>query len=340
MIDWSKGIVSRYYATIVDPVTWRDVSEVDIISGSIKYSDNNERVSADVDCRSFDRDSEYWIRLYLLARQSGESERIPLFTGIVSVPDVTYNGRIEDNKLQCYSALSLASKIYLPLGWYSGMGVDGTKIIKTILTEHIPAPIVIDNSEESVSPILSQNIVAEGGETCLSMVDKILTAINWRLFVDGNGTIHISPYSNEVVAFFDYQDNDIFEMDVTVSNNWYDVPNVYRAVGSGISSVVKDEDPNSRFSIQNRGREIWVNETDVVLSNNEKIGDYALRKLKEAQQIHKTLDYTRRFDPNVKISDYVRINYLAQGISGIFKIKSQSLTLGYGGKVSETAEGI
>lgn len=338
MINWSKGIVARYYASIVDPSTWIDVSDIDITSGSIKYSETGERVSADISCLTFDRNSEYWIRLYLIARQGSETERVPLFTGIVSIPDVTYHGKKEDNKLQCYSPLSLADKIYLPLGWYVGIGSDGSKSVKNLLSDVIPAPIKISEVENEDIPVLSQQIIAENGETRLSMADKILDAINWRMYLDGDGTINISPKANEITASFDYQYNDIFEMDVTVSNNWYDVPNVYRAIGSGISSIARDEDPNSRFSIQNRGREIWVSEDNCILASGENIGDYAKRKLKEAQRIYKTLDYTRRFDPNVKISDIVRINYLGQDISGLYRIKSQTLEIGYGGRVSEQAE--
>lgn len=340
MINWSKGVVARYYAMIVDPTTWKNVSEVNIIGGSIKYSSSRERASADIECRSFDHDNEYWIRVYLEARQGSEAQLVPLFTGVASMPDISYHGRTESSKLQCYSSLSIADKIYLPLGWYVRKDSNGANIIRDLLKDAIPAPIVIDDiPDDEQQPVIDQNVIAENSETVLSMVDRILNIIKWRLLLDGDGTIHITPYSDSVVATFNYQDNDIFELDVSISNNWYDVPNVYRAVGSGISSVARDEDPNSRFSIQNRGREIWMSEENVVLSADEKIGDYAIRKLKEAQNVYKTLDYTRRFDPNVRVTDIVRINYLEQKISGVFMVKSQSLTLGYGGSVAEQAEG-
>ena len=338
MIDWSKGISARYYASIINPYTWEDVRDLDIISGSIKYSDIGERISADIECRNFDHDNEYWIRLYLVGRQGSDIERVPLFTGIVSNPDISYNGRRETNNLQCYSPLSLADKIYLPLGWYVPIGSNGAKMVQELLSGVVMAPVVVEDVPEEDIPIISQNIIADNGETNLSMVDRILDIINWKIVVEGDGIIYISPYSFDVVASFNSQTNDIFEMDVTVSNNWYDVPNVYRAVGEGVSSTARDEDPNSIFSIQNRGREIWVNDTDCVLTENEKIGEYALRKLKEAQQVYKSIDYTRRFDPDVHISDIVSINYMEQGISGLFIVKSQSIELGYGGRVSEQVE--
>ena len=60
MIEWSKGIVARYYASIVDPNTWRDIEDIQILSGSITYSNSGIRNSADISCRNFDHENEHW----------------------------------------------------------------------------------------------------------------------------------------------------------------------------------------------------------------------------------------------------------------------------------------
>lgn len=335
MIDWSKGVVSRYYATIVDPNTWRDTTSFDILGGSVNYSNSGIRGSADIECSEFDHENEYWIRIYLEAKQNFDTDLVPLFTGLACAPDINYNGRIQSSKIKCYSTLFPAEKKYLPLGWYAQSGSNGAIIIKDLLSEIIPAPITIDGS----SPSITQSIVAEKDETTLSMADKILTAINWKLYIDGDGTVHISPKNREPVAAFGSEENDILEMNVTVSSNWDEIPNVFRAVGSGIASIAKDENPTSRFSIPSRGREIWAQETNCVLNDGEKISDYAERKLKELQKVSKTIDYTRRFVPNVKIDDYVWIKYPEQNISGIYLIESQTISLNYAGQVSEKSVG-
>ena len=330
MIDWSKGVVARYYATIVDPQTWRDIETFDITGGSITCSNSGVRGSADIDCIVFDHDNEQWIRIYLDARQDNEGELVPLFTGLASSPDISYNGRVQNSKVRCYSPLFPAEKKYLPLGWYAQAGTDGATAIKDLLSEITPAPIIIDGSSRSIT----QNYVAENEETALTMVDKLLDAINWKIYIEGNGTIHIAPFDNTIVETFGQEENDVLEMNVTISNNWDEIPNVFRAVGSGIASIAKDEDPNSRFSISNRGREIWAQETNCVLNNGEKISDYAERRLKELQQVSKTIDYTRRFMPGIRIDDYVWLKYPEQNISGPFLIESQTINLNYGGQVS------
>lgn len=335
MIDWSKGIVAKYYATMVDPETWRDIETFDIIGGSITFSNSGVRGSADIDCMSFDHENEHWIRIYLDAKQNNEGERVPLFTGLASSPDIKYNGRIQNSKVQCFSSLFPAEKKYLPLGWYAQAGTNGAIAIKDLLKDVTPAPVVIDGSSQSIV----SNIVAESDETALTMVDKLLDAINWKIYIEGNGIIHIAPFTNSVKAVFGQEGNDVLEMDVTVSNNWDEIPNVFRAVGSGIASIAKDEDPNSKFSIVNRGREIWAQDTNCILNNGEKISDYAERRLKELQRVSKTVDYTRRFIPNIRIDDYVFLKYPEQNISGPFLIESQSINLGHGGQVSEKVIG-
>lgn len=335
MIDWSKGFVAKYQATIVDPRTWRDIETLDIISGSITYSNSGIRHSADISCRNFDHESERWIRIYLRASQNGESEQTPLFTGLASSPDYSYDGRVEESKLQCYSVLSTAEHIYLDLGWYVKAGTNGAVAIRDLLRDVTPAPIVIDG----VSQTISQNIVAEENETNLTMVDKILEAINWRIYLEGDGTIHIAPFNQEPVAAFDHRENDILEKTISVDSNWDEIPNVFRAVGSGISSIARDENPNSRYSIPNRGREIWAQETNCKLNDGEKISDYAQRRLKELQEVSKNVDYTRRFRPGINIDDYIWLNYPQQKLTGLYRVDAQTLSIGYGGKVSEKVVG-
>lgn len=338
MIDWSKGMTSRYYGTIVDPYTWKDIAVFNIISGSIKYSNEGLRQSANLQCRNFDHDNEYWIRIYMDAKQGDDSEHIALFTGIASIPDISYNGRINTENVNCYSVLAPAEQVLLPFGWHILADVNGAESVRDLLSEVINAPIVIDG----ISPALTYTLIAESGESHLTMAEKILYAINWKMIIDGDGTVRLLPIDKSIdnIPIFDYASNDVIGMDVTVKKDWYAVPNVFRAVTESMMAVARDEDPDSRFSIPNRGREIWMEETDVALNENEKIGEYAERRLKEEQSLYLTVNYNRRFDPNVKMSDLVRIRYPEQGINGIFEITSQSLTLNYAGEVSEEAVGI
>ena len=179
-MDWSKGFTSRYYATIVDPSTWRDILSFDITGGSIKLTDSGLRESADLDCstltirlggseyeQSFN-ENEYWVRVYLDARQESDNQLIPLFTGLASSPNRNFSGPKETNKLS-YSVLKPAEDVLLPLGDYVRAGTNGAKAVRDLLKDVVPAPISI----EGQSPALTSNLVAESGETKLSMADYI-----------------------------------------------------------------------------------------------------------------------------------------------------------------------
>ena len=47
-MDWTKGFSSRYYISIVDKDTWRDVRRIEITGGTIKRSLNSLQQSADL----------------------------------------------------------------------------------------------------------------------------------------------------------------------------------------------------------------------------------------------------------------------------------------------------
>lgn len=336
-IDWSKGFSAKYYATVVDPLTWRDISTINISDGSIQLTNNSLRESASISCKQFDSDSEYWIRIYLDARQSsGNSQLVPLFTGLTSVPDQNYNGRKRSDSVQCYSVLKPADDVYLPLGYYVQAGTNGATAVKELLKTVTPAPITIEGESEAISQIL----VAEMDETHLSMADYILQTIGWRIRIEGDGKIVICECPSEPSVAFNADSYDVVEMDISIKNNWYDCPNVFRAINDDMTAIAKDDDPDSRFSIKNRGREIWKSETGCALNDGESLAQYAQRRLKEEQSIGYSLDYGRRFHPDVRPTDLVDIYYPEQNVDGVFEIESQTISLGYSAAVSETAIGV
>lgn len=331
-MNWSEGFSARYYATVVDPLSWRDVSELDILEGSIDIGDETLIESANVKVRNYDSSSERWVRIWLDARQNGDYYHGAMFTGLATSPSITIEGLSSNTNLTCYSVLKPANDILLPRGWYASAGSNGAGVVKELL-ETIPAPIEIEEG----SPNILSTIVAEDGETRLSMANKILAAMNWRFRIEGDGTIRILPYDSTIAASFDSLDYDSLEMTVNVDNDWFSCPNIFRAVEGGIMAVARDDDENSPLSTVNRGREIWMEETSCILNSNETVAEYAQRRLREEQMRYYKLSYTRRYHPDVRGSDLIRLHYPAQNIDGVFSVVSQNINLGYGASVSEVA---
>lgn len=329
-MDWRKGFSSKYYVTILDRDTWRDLRRIEITGGTIKREDSDLRESADIDCSNYTDTSEQLIRVWMDAKQNGDSVHIPLFTGIATSPERKINGNSATQTLQCYSILKIAQDILLPRGWYAPTGINGGALIKDLLSV-----LPVDISVAENSPGLKSAIISESKENRLSMTDKILDSINWRMKIDGYGNISIEPYDDKPMATFDALNNDVLEQSLSVSYDWYNVPNVYRAVIDDSYSIARDDDPNSPLSTISRGREIWYEDSSVYLQENETLAEYAYRMLASVQQLATTVSYSRRFNPDVGVLDIVKIGYGTQNIDGLYLVTSQTITLGYGAKTSE-----
>ena len=331
-MDWRKGFSSRYYMSIVDKDTWRDIKRIEITGGSIKRSIDELRQSADIKVMNYQETGEPLIRVWLDARQDDSSSHTPLFTGLATTPGRDITGRLISQTLQCYSVLKPADDVLLPRGWYVPVDMNiVSQIVNLLKVTKAPVEILGNTSELT----LKQAIIAEQNETNLSMIGVLLDTINWRMNIDGYGTIKIGPYPSDPSIVFDSIDNDILEPNLSDDFDWYDCPNVFRAIADETSAVAKDEDPNSPFSIENRGREIWMEETSCLLNDNETLAEYAKRRLKELQKVGRTVSYDRRFMPDLNITDVIRLNYPAQELVGTFVITNQTIDLSFGAKISE-----
>ena len=329
-MNWASGFTASYYVSVVDPDSWRDIDRIEITSGSITRSNSGLRESADVKCTRYDLRRELWVRIWLDAEQGSGNEHVPLFTGLACSPSTEIDGYSHTYPLECYSVLKPAQDVLLQRGWYAPANASGADLVRTLLSVS-PAPIVIDG----ISPLLKQSIVAEDGESNLSMTDKILTAINWRLRIGGDGEIHVCPKATEISATFDPLENDIIEPQVSLEQDWYECPNVFRAVMNELSTIARDEDPGSFLSTVSRGREVWKEDTKCALNDGETIAEYAMRRLKEEQAYAISASYYRRYMPDVCVTDLVRLHHPAQGIDGVFSVTSQTIDLAYGARVSE-----
>ena len=330
-MDWNKGFSAQYYVKFVDSETWKDRDRFEIKGGSIKYSDSGLICSADLDCNKYEQNTERWVRIYLDANQSGSTAHEPLFTGLATAPQRDIEGKLVSTPVACYSVLKPAQDVLLPLGYYAQTGVSGAELVKQLLSDTTPAPVTIIGN----SPSLSQYIIAEDNENHLSMSEKILAAINWRLRIKGDGSIDICNMARTVSASFDPLENDSIEPKIKAINDWYNCPNLFRAIIGDTSAIARDDNPKSPLSTVNRGREVWAEERDCSLNKNETLAEYAQRRLKELQRRYLAIDYNRRFRPDLLASDLVRLHYPAQGLEGTFYISSQTISLEYGARTSE-----
>lgn len=329
-MDWNKGYSSAWYGYIIDPFTWRETVRLDITGGSIARETEGLRESADVDCINYGNRREQWIRIYLDAGQGGASEHTAVFTGLACSPSRSIDGVLETNTLQCYSVLKPAQDVLLPLGYYIPAWSNGAEAVRELLSV-TPAPIFIDGR----SPSVTMSIVAEEGETHLTFAEKVLEAIGWRLRISGKGEVTICPNASIESGSFDAVSNDSIEPVLQIDSDWYECPNVFRAIQDDLTAVARDDSPDSPLSTVSRGREVWSEDTSCDFNSGESIAEYANRRLRELQSVAVTVTYDRRFDPNILAGDLVRLKYPGQSLDGLYYVSSQRIELGYGGRTSE-----
>ena len=332
-MDWSKGYSSFTYMTLVDRATWQDTSRIEITGGNIERSLDDLLQSADIDCTDYDENSERLIRVWLDARQIGGLGHTPLFTGWASSPSISINGVVVSHSLQCYSVLKPAQDILLSRGWYAPIDINGGALIRRLLSA-TGAPIDI-YPQDAEAKTLQNAIVAEDGENNLSMAWSIADAIGWTIRVDGFGRIQIGPIDATSKWRFGMNEDDIIEPSLTIERDWYNCPNVFRANANEMSAVAREDDPDSMLSTVSRGREIWAEENDCDLAEDENLSNYAVRQLRELQNLAVTVGYDRRYVPDIYPGDVVTLNYPKQNLLGDYMVKTQSIDLGYGAKTSE-----
>ena len=324
-MDWSKGYSAGYYLTIVDPATWRDLRIIDIISGSVTKTNDSMKESADIELT--ENLGETWIRVWVDARQNEAGGREAIFTGLLQCPETIWDGSRKNYAAECYSVLKAADDVKLQRGWYVLAEQNGAEQAARLLSIG-PAPVSFDEG----APLLSDSIIAEDGETHLTMAQKILQAMGWRIRISGDGSIRICADDTEERIILDPQINDIVEPAITDKQDLYSCPNVLQVTCGDLTFTAIDEE-----SVQNRGRQIWATESISSLSDGESISDYTWRRLRELQSPARTVKYSRSFVPDIVPGDAVRLNFPEQGIDGIYKVDRQQISLEYNATVSEDA---
>ena len=331
-MDYTRGYKASFYAMLLDPVTWLEIERIELISGSISRSNGGLEQTASLTVRDFDQEQEHWIRVYMDATQEADVDHVALFTGLVSAPKENVEGPVATHELECYSVLEPLD-VPLLFGEYIPYGMNAGTAIKRLLK---PTPAPVDIAPDA--PALEDYIVAEENETNVTMIQKVLDAIGWQMVIEGDGTIEVRPRPETVAASFSAIGMDVIEKTLSKTRDWFKTPNVFRATSGDMVAIARDDDPESSLSTVARGREVTSEETDVTLTSDEGLAEYAKRRLKEEQQIVESADYTRRFIPGVMVGDRVDINY--DHLQGEYEVISQNISLTYNAQTEEQVERI
>lgn len=355
MIDWRKSMEQSFAFYVVDPATWKDDRQLENVkSCTINRDASNATLgSATIDCT--ETLEECYVRVYLIARQNGVTERVPLGTFLIQTPGMGFDGKAPSFSLDAYTPLIELKGSLPPIG-YTLLGkkpdeedkeyeaVRIMDVASSLCRENMRAPVIAASSDKT----LESNFVSNLSDTWLTFVTDLIANAKYRLGLDELGRVIFEPQQDmgALQSVWTYEDNEVSILYPSISNkrDLYGIPNVVEVVystGSGcISSRIVNDDPNSPVSTVNRGREVVYRDSNPSFSgipDQDMIDAYAVQLLRNLSCLEHTITYSHGYCP-VRINDCVTLNYRAAGLVNVkAKVISQSISCATSCKVEETA---
>ena len=350
MPDWSLSMQQTYEYYIVNPETWKDTRQINVVKSSTINRDSEAETLGSATFEVTESVGECYIRVYLITIQNGVKEKHALGTFLVQTPATSFDGKIRNISMDAYTPLLELKEKQPPIG-YAIVKSKNTENDESIMEhaykltqEATRAPVV----PASCDTKLVNDFVAETNDTWLSFISDLIKNAKYKLALDELGRVLYAPdqdtASLQPVWTYDDSNSSILYPSISMDHDLYGIPNVVEVIYSNDSkqfySKVSNDDENSPTSTINRGREIIYRVTDpgfVGIPTSNQLDEYAERLLKELSTIEYTITYTHGYCP-VRLGDCVRLDYKRAGLKDIkAKVISQSIKCEPGCPVTEKA---
>jgi len=266
----------------------------------------------------------------------------PVGVFLPSAPGIQYSGDGVKQSIELYDKLQIlvdekiANTYSVPAG--------------TVVTEHIKALLAL-RGETRFSIVDSDATVRtaqvwEADTTILQIINDLLESINYfSLWVDGYGVFHGQPYLSPTErglawTFADDQ-RSIYSPDFFNDRDESQVPNVVGLVSTSdgeteaLVAEARNEDPNSRYSYNQRGRWISTVELDVEADSQATLNALAQRRLVELSDVSSNYNLSHALIP-LNLNDAVKFVRGAEGISTLGVVQSFSFSSEVGTQVKTT----
>lgn len=350
MPNWSLSMQQTYEYYIVNPETWKDTRQINVVKSSTINRDSEAETLGSATFEVTESVGECYIRVYLITIQNGVKEKHALGTFLVQTPATSFDGKIRNISMDAYTPLLELKEKQPPIG-YAIIKSKNTENDESIMEhaykltqEATRAPVV----PASCDTKLVNDFVAETNDTWLSFISDLIKNAKYKLALDELGRVLYAPEQDtaslQPVWTYDDSNSSILYPSISMDHDLYGIPNVVEVIYSNDSkqfySKVSNDDENSPTSTVNRGREIIYRVTDpgfVGIPTSNQLDEYAERLLKELSTIEYTITYTHGYCP-VRLGDCVRLDYKRAGLKDIkAKVISQSIKCEPGCPVTEKA---
>ena len=349
MPDWTASMQQTFEFYIVDPKSWKNVRKLDnVLKCSIEWDSEADTLGSatlDVDTNL----SENYIRIYLVTIQNGVTEKHTLGTFLVQTPNESFDGKKTSISLDAYTPLLELTENYPDFGYFVPKKENIMSWVSNLTQENMRAPVIKETGNEIT---LTMDYVADPNKTWLTFLQELAANANFVFNLNEEGQVYFSPKrdldSLQPIWTFNDDNSSILYPDVSKSQDIFGIPNVVEVLCSTnddtepfIHVVVKNNDVDSKTSIQSRGRRITHRVTDPEIIGTaltpDRVKEYAENLLKELSTVECTITYTHAYCP-VRVGDCVRLNYEKAGLNGVkAKVINQDIDCIPGTPVTETA---
>lgn len=336
-MDWSENYTASWEVVRVDSDTWTETNDIleGVTSVSLKKDGSGSAPKLEASSMTVISDDpveQGWYRILMYTRQNGVKERWPIATCLYESSDGEDSKGTTVWSAEGYSVLQPCEDMKVKIGTFVPKGADVIPYVKRLLRESTPAPV-----EAAGSFALEDYLVFEEGASYLECIWMLLDAGGFIMQIDGEGKIYISEVPTD--PKLDVDESLRKGIRGTISNKLdiSSVPNRYIAIEGDKSAIAVNDNADSIVSVQARGR--YIDEIDASPSrvNGESLDTYANRKLKELSTIYRNYTYDRDYHPDIRPYDLISATLVDNTSTSVLRVMSQTLTLGKGAYLSETA---
>lgn len=218
----------------------------------------------------------------------GSVESWPYGVYIPTTPGKAYSDEAIESDVDLYDKLLILDQDAFENAYSVPAGTIVTEHITTIIQDAtgVPGFVAIEPSTETVT----SDLVWEPGTSKLTVISDLLNSINYfALWVDWYGVFRSRPYDSpsDRPESWDFRDDReaIYLPKFTSEDDTFDTPNKFIVVGQSdgttpaLIGVATNENPDSPFSYQQRGRWIAQKEQGTDATSQAVIDAIAARRL-------------------------------------------------------------
>ena len=197
MIDWSRQMSQDFEHWVVNPNTWTDSRKLDYVNScSIKYDASAETIGT-ATFTSYERLSECYVRVYLIAKQNGIEYKIPLGTNLVQTPSVKYDGFVKSMNINAYSPLVELKSNSPSIGYSIMKDTNVATMFNSAYSSNCRALLTdVYTSDKKVF----SNFVAEDDDSWLSFLNSLLNMDDRYLTINANGEVSVKNKEHSHLA--------------------------------------------------------------------------------------------------------------------------------------------